>query len=94
MTFEPFHISHERIFGKKTFRQMASFDDGINRHQRRLIEGKGVVRITNPSRKPKATKTGKRRKVKKTLCPHCATVNLVRKSSYETVCRKCGYEGL
>jgi ribosomal protein L37AE/L43A len=30
----------------------------------------------------------------KTLCPHCATVNLVQESVWLSRCRKCGYEKL
>ena len=30
----------------------------------------------------------------KTLCPHCATVNLVQESIWLSRCLKCGYEKL
>ena len=30
----------------------------------------------------------------KTLCPHCATVNLVQESVWLSRCSKCGYEKL
>jgi hypothetical protein len=39
------------------------------------------------------TKTRTQRKVKRDICPHCATKNLIRKNNWSTQCRKCGYEG-
>ncbi len=87
--FETFLESHERIFGRKTFRQLASSPDGINRHQHRLIGGSGVVHITNISKK-KAVK--KKVRAKKELCPHCATMNLIRVDTWTVKCNKCGFE--
>ena len=28
----------------------------------------------------------------KTMCPHCATKNFVKKTKWDSVCKHCGYE--
>ena len=91
-TLDSFYKEHERIFGKKTFRQMAS-DDGINRHQHRIITGNGTVHVINViKRKIKKKKATRKRRVAKELCPHCATKNLIRVDEFTVKCKKCGYE--
>jgi hypothetical protein len=35
--------------------------------------------------------TTKKGKVKRTLCPHCATKNVVKISEWESICQKCGW---
>jgi hypothetical protein len=78
----------DSIFNRKkksSFRNMA-LSDGINRHQKTIIEGNGVVSIitVNNSRKKNNSK--------KELCPHCATVNLKRIDTWTVKCSRCGFE--
>jgi len=40
--------------------------------------------------KKKSTK--KKSKVKKELCPHCATKNLIRVDTWTVKCKKCEFE--
>ena len=58
--------------------------------KRKTIYGipNGAVSISVTRRHEKIVK-GKRRK--KTICPHCATKNLVRESEYTAQCKKCGW---
>ena len=84
--FETFHQAHERIFGSE--KSKVTFRDGINRNQHRIIEGNGVVHITNTT--PKKKKGGK--KPAKEICPHCATKNLIRVDTWTVKCNKCGFE--
>jgi len=37
-------------------------------------------------------KKSKSKKVKKTICPHCATKNFVEESRWERKCLKCGWD--
>jgi len=85
--FESFHKSHQRIFGSKpTFREMA-LGDGINRHQRRVINTENVSEAVITRTKPTKSK-------KKTLCPHCATTNLIKVDAYSNECTNCGWNEL
>jgi predicted RNA-binding Zn-ribbon protein involved in translation (DUF1610 family) len=84
--FETFHQAHARIFGDKNVRK-TNLDDGISRYQRRIIEGEGVVHITNATKKKKGGK-----KPAKEICPHCATKNLIRVDTWTVKCNKCGFE--
>ena len=72
---------HERIFGRKSFRQMAMEDISSNR-----FVAKGTGTVSN-----KKIKGGKR-KAKKTLCPHCATHKFMKVSEFTRRCTKCKYE--
>jgi len=70
---------------------MTSYDefssrwDGINGFgDRKPLHGIPDEPITNMKTKNKKSK-------KKQMCPHCATMNLVKQDEYTSKCVKCGY---
>ena len=49
-------------------------------------------KIKSPTMK-KSKKEAKRLKmVEKTICPHCATKNMIEKNKWQKECKKCGWD--
>ena len=61
-----------------------------SRNYDRIFSKDGTMTMTNMKKSKKEAKRLKM--VEKTICPHCATKNMIEKSKWQRECKKCGWD--